>query len=165
MPASIFEFLSEPDRPQLDGLTKRELEIPTLLASGNTNEQIAGALSISRRTAERHISNVYLKIDAHNRAEATAYAFRKQIAPPAWGHLRISRQSRTPLQRSALVGPPGMELENTYFDGRALCGRSLKIRGRDFTPRCARRRGPRRNGHIPGRRRLAKCVQRQNYEH
>jgi DNA-binding NarL/FixJ family response regulator len=57
------------------------LEILSLLAGGASNEHIAGALSISSRTVERHISNIYLKIGAHNRAEATAYAFRERIPP------------------------------------------------------------------------------------
>jgi pimeloyl-ACP methyl ester carboxylesterase/DNA-binding CsgD family transcriptional regulator len=79
--AAIEEFLSEPDEQRPDGLTDRELEILSLVAAGSSNERIAGALSISRRTVERHIGNIYLKIGAHNRAEATAYAFRQRIAP------------------------------------------------------------------------------------
>jgi pimeloyl-ACP methyl ester carboxylesterase/DNA-binding CsgD family transcriptional regulator len=78
----ILEFVSEGEsagRP--DGLTERELEILALLAGGKSNQEIAHELSISARTAERHIGNIYLKIDAHNRAEATAYAFRNGIAP------------------------------------------------------------------------------------
>jgi DNA-binding CsgD family transcriptional regulator len=77
--AAIAQFLEEADeRP--DGLTEREQEILALLASGSSNEQIARDLSISTRTVERHISNIYLKIGVHNRAEATAYAFRNRIA-------------------------------------------------------------------------------------
>jgi pimeloyl-ACP methyl ester carboxylesterase/DNA-binding CsgD family transcriptional regulator len=78
---AIEQFLvdtSERSRP--DGLTERELEILTLLASGNSNDQIAKSLVISNRTVERHISNIYQKIGAHNRAEATAYAFRHHLA-------------------------------------------------------------------------------------
>jgi len=79
---TIEEFLAEPGaqrRP--NGLTERELEILGLLADGASNEGIARTLSISARTVERHIGNVYLKIGAHNRAEAVAYAFRQGIAP------------------------------------------------------------------------------------
>jgi ATP/maltotriose-dependent transcriptional regulator MalT len=67
----------EPSRP--GGLTEREVEILALLAGGGSNQAIAGALAISARTVERHIGNIYLKIAAHNRAEATAYAFRHGI--------------------------------------------------------------------------------------
>jgi pimeloyl-ACP methyl ester carboxylesterase/DNA-binding CsgD family transcriptional regulator len=65
------------------GLTGREAEILSLLAAGRSNLEIAAALSISSRTAERHIQNIYVKTDSHNRAEATAFAFRHGIiAPP-----------------------------------------------------------------------------------
>jgi pimeloyl-ACP methyl ester carboxylesterase/DNA-binding CsgD family transcriptional regulator len=75
----ILEFLSEPSELRPDGLTQRELEILKLVSGGSSNEEIARTLSISRRTAERHISNIYVKIGAHNRAEATAYLFRQRI--------------------------------------------------------------------------------------
>jgi pimeloyl-ACP methyl ester carboxylesterase len=78
---TIDAFLSEANEPRPAGLTDREVEILSLLAGGSTNEQISRALSISTRTVERHIGNTYLKIGAHNRAEATAYAFRHSLAP------------------------------------------------------------------------------------
>jgi DNA-binding CsgD family transcriptional regulator len=78
---AIDDFLSEPDEARPAGLTERELEILRLLAGGASNERIASALSISRRTVERHMGNIYLKIGTHNRAEATAYAYRQGIPP------------------------------------------------------------------------------------
>jgi pimeloyl-ACP methyl ester carboxylesterase len=82
--SAIDAFLGNPGAGQRsDGLTPRETEILTLLAGGQSNEQIARALSISTRTVERHIGNIYRKIDAHNRAEATAYAFRSGLVTPA----------------------------------------------------------------------------------
>jgi pimeloyl-ACP methyl ester carboxylesterase/DNA-binding CsgD family transcriptional regulator len=78
--AAIREFLLEPAITRPGGLTEREVEILAVLANGASNDEIARALSISRRTVERHIGNIYLKIGAHNRAEATAYAFRHGIA-------------------------------------------------------------------------------------
>jgi pimeloyl-ACP methyl ester carboxylesterase/DNA-binding CsgD family transcriptional regulator len=81
--AAIDQFLSEPNELRPAGLTERELEILALLAGGASNETIAQALSISSRTVERHIGNIYLKIGAHNRAEATAYAYQQRIAPVA----------------------------------------------------------------------------------
>jgi pimeloyl-ACP methyl ester carboxylesterase len=78
--AAMNQFLAEDSEPRLGGLTERELEILGLLAAGGSNEAIARSLSISARTAERHISNIYRKIGVHNRAEATAYAFRHRIA-------------------------------------------------------------------------------------
>ncbi|MGQ0640508.1 MAG: alpha/beta fold hydrolase [Gemmatimonadaceae bacterium] len=79
--AAVDDFLAKPNaRRMASGLTERETEILALLAGGASNKGIARALSISTRTVERHIGNVYLKIGAHNRAQATAYAFRRGIA-------------------------------------------------------------------------------------
>ena len=59
-----------------DGLTAREVDVLREVAAGKSNKQIAETLSISGRTVDRHIANLYMKIDAHNKADAAAYAFR-----------------------------------------------------------------------------------------
>lgn len=59
-----------------DGLTNREAEVLALIASGMTSKAIAAELFISIETVSRHISNLYRKIGASGRAEATAYAIR-----------------------------------------------------------------------------------------
>jgi pimeloyl-ACP methyl ester carboxylesterase/DNA-binding CsgD family transcriptional regulator len=84
--AVIDAFLAEQaaDAVRPDGLTEREEEILCLLAGGSSNGRIATTLTISARTVERHIGNIYLKIGAHNRAEATAYAFRHALVPPVY---------------------------------------------------------------------------------
>jgi DNA-binding CsgD family transcriptional regulator len=51
-----------------------------LIAEGHSNREIAEALFLSPRTVERHIANIYIKIDVHTKAEATAYARRQRIA-------------------------------------------------------------------------------------
>lgn len=56
------------------GLTAREGELLVLLARGQTNQEIADHLVISLRTVERHLTNIYGKIGARNRAEATVFA-------------------------------------------------------------------------------------------
>jgi predicted ATPase/DNA-binding CsgD family transcriptional regulator len=60
-------------------LTARELDVLRLIAAGFSNKKIATALYLSPRTVERHIANIYLKIDAHNRAEATAFTLRHHL--------------------------------------------------------------------------------------
>jgi DNA-binding CsgD family transcriptional regulator len=50
------------------------------VAAGETNGQIAARLGISINTVERHITNIYRKIDARGRAEATAWAIRNGVA-------------------------------------------------------------------------------------
>jgi len=59
-----------------DGITPRESEVLRLIASGKTNREVAEALVLSPTTVERHISNLYAKIGARGRADATAYAIR-----------------------------------------------------------------------------------------
>jgi DNA-binding CsgD family transcriptional regulator len=59
-----------------DGLTTRELEVLRLVAAGHSNREIADILVLSRRTIERHINNLYAKIGARGKTDATAYAFR-----------------------------------------------------------------------------------------
>ena len=57
-----------------DSLTEREVEVLRLIAAGNSNREIANDLVLSVRTVERHITNVYGKIRARGRADATLYA-------------------------------------------------------------------------------------------
>ena len=58
------------------GLTARELEVLLLLASGKTNKEIGAALFVSERTIDRHVSNMFTKLDVPTRAAATAWAYR-----------------------------------------------------------------------------------------
>jgi DNA-binding CsgD family transcriptional regulator len=55
------------------GLTEREVEVLVLIAKGKTNSEMADDLVLSQRTVQRHISNIYAKINARNRAEATTF--------------------------------------------------------------------------------------------
>jgi non-specific serine/threonine protein kinase len=61
------------------GLTRREAEVLRMLASGSTNKEIASELSLSLGTVERHITNLYAKIGARGRAEATAFALTRGL--------------------------------------------------------------------------------------
>lgn len=62
-----------------DGLSPRELEVLRLVAAGDSNGEIAVHLGLSVHTVERHVANVYRKIDARGRADATAYAIRSGL--------------------------------------------------------------------------------------
>ena len=62
------------------GLTPREIDVLRLVAVGRSNRVIATELFISARTVERHIANIYLKIDAHNKVDAAAWALRHGLA-------------------------------------------------------------------------------------
>src|SRR5215217_4518452 len=65
---------SGPIRGYPHGLTAREVDVLRYLAGGRTNDEIAKELFVSIRTVERHVANIYAKIGARGRANATAYA-------------------------------------------------------------------------------------------
>lgn len=54
------------------GLTRRELEVATLVAQGRTNTAIANTLHISTHTARHHTQRVLGKLGVHSRAAAGA---------------------------------------------------------------------------------------------
>ena len=59
-------------------LTRREREVVELLAQGRTNREIAGALVISERTVENHVSNVLGKLELDTRAQVAVWALRRE---------------------------------------------------------------------------------------
>lgn len=61
----------------LDQLTGRELEVLKLAAKGMTNTDIARELSLSVRTVQNHLSNVFSKMGVGSRTEAVLHALRK----------------------------------------------------------------------------------------
>jgi DNA-binding NarL/FixJ family response regulator len=70
-------------------LTPREAEVLRLVVAGWTNQQIADALFITRKTASVHVSNIMGKLGASNRGEAAALAQRLGMiadAPLPVGH-------------------------------------------------------------------------------
>jgi DNA-binding NarL/FixJ family response regulator len=62
--------------PDAHGLSARELEVLRLVASGKTNKAIADALFLSEKTIDRHMSNIFVKLNVPSRAAATAWAYR-----------------------------------------------------------------------------------------
>jgi DNA-binding CsgD family transcriptional regulator len=61
------------------GLTPRELQVLRLVSAGKTNKAIAAELSLSEKTVERHLSNIFTKLDVPSRAAATAYAYKHKL--------------------------------------------------------------------------------------
>ena len=61
------------------GLSKRELEVLRLVASGRSNREIAASLVISEHTVARHLQNIYSKLGLSSRSAATAFAFEREL--------------------------------------------------------------------------------------
>jgi DNA-binding NarL/FixJ family response regulator len=55
-------------------LTTRELEVLSLVAEGRRNNEIAESLTLSHRTVERHLENIYSKMQVGTRTEAVVKA-------------------------------------------------------------------------------------------
>lgn len=60
-------------------LTRREQEVLRLVAEGHTDREVADTLVISHRTVNRHLSNIFVKLDVPGRAAAVAYAIRQGL--------------------------------------------------------------------------------------
>jgi HD-GYP domain-containing protein (c-di-GMP phosphodiesterase class II) len=71
------------------GLTDREAEVVGMLARGLQTKQVARALGISVKTADRHIQNAYRKLGVSTRAAATLFAMEHGLL--AWGELPMDR--------------------------------------------------------------------------
>jgi DNA-binding CsgD family transcriptional regulator len=56
-------------------LTARELQVLRLVAAGKTNGAVAAELFLSERTIERHLSNIFNKLEVATRTAATAWAY------------------------------------------------------------------------------------------
>jgi DNA-binding NarL/FixJ family response regulator len=65
-----------------DPLTPRELEVLKLVAEGQTSDEIAALLSISRKTVDRHRANILDKLGMRDRVDVTRYAIRRGLVVP-----------------------------------------------------------------------------------
>jgi DNA-binding CsgD family transcriptional regulator len=67
-------------QPLPAGLSAREVEVLRLVAAGRSNREIASDLVQSEKTVENHLTRIYAKIGAENRAAAAAFAIRHSLA-------------------------------------------------------------------------------------
>ena len=50
-----------------------------LVAAGKTNKVIARELFVSEKTVDRHVSNIFAKLNVPSRAAATAWAYQHRL--------------------------------------------------------------------------------------
>src|SRR5262249_11316173 len=65
---------------RMHGLTERERKVAALIAQGATNRAIAEALVISERTVERHVANIFARLDGSPRTQVPVLAAEEGLA-------------------------------------------------------------------------------------
>jgi DNA-binding NarL/FixJ family response regulator len=78
-PSVAGKLIGQVRKPPPSKLTKRELEVLTLVADGATNRSAAAALFISEASIKTHLLHIYAKFDVRDRAAAVGEAYRRGI--------------------------------------------------------------------------------------
>jgi DNA-binding NarL/FixJ family response regulator len=73
------EKLKNPQKMLPGQLTKREIEVLAMVASGKSNKEVGEALSISVKTVETHKTHILMKLGLNNNAELIRYAIKNNI--------------------------------------------------------------------------------------
>jgi DNA-binding NarL/FixJ family response regulator len=76
------ELAQRGEQPGRGPLSPRETEVVKLIAEGRSTNEIAGLLTISVKTVERHRANVLGKLGMRDRVEVTRYAIRAGLIEP-----------------------------------------------------------------------------------
>jgi two-component system NarL family response regulator len=70
------------NRPLVDhDLTEREITVLRLVASGQTNKEVANSLDLSEKTIKNHLGNIFHKLHVYDRTQAAVLAIRRGIIP------------------------------------------------------------------------------------
>ncbi len=73
-PAIATRLIERMSSEEASGLSKRELEVLSVIASGAQNKEISNQLSLSINTVKFHVANVFRKLGVQNRTEAVRIA-------------------------------------------------------------------------------------------
>lgn len=66
-------------KKKISELTRREIDVLKMIASGSFNKEIASTLNISERTVKNHVSNIFKKIEVSDRTQAAVFAIKNGI--------------------------------------------------------------------------------------
>ena len=66
-------------RPSLNALTVRELEVLKLIAQGMSNKAISAELDVGEKTVKTHVSNILSKLYLEDRTQAAIYALKQRV--------------------------------------------------------------------------------------
>ena len=124
-----------------DPISKREAQILEMVATGATNRQIAHNLGISINTVKVHLRNVFTKLGAESRTEATMMAVREgwvspgdgaQVAAPGDAqpvapHPPLAWSKRIALICAGVVAVAGVLVSSPHGDLQAQSGTDLPL--------------------------------------
>jgi ATP/maltotriose-dependent transcriptional regulator MalT len=75
--------MSDQNTKETVRLTRRELEILTLILEGHPSKKVAELLFVSKRTVDFHLDNIYEKLQVSNRMQAIKRASNLGLLPLA----------------------------------------------------------------------------------
>ncbi|GAA2802288.1 response regulator [Crossiella cryophila] len=78
-PTVAGRLIGQVRKPARGALSKRELEVLTLVAGGATNREAARRLFISEASIKTHLLHIYAKLDVRDRAAAVGEAYRRGL--------------------------------------------------------------------------------------
>lgn len=81
----IQNFILNETELQQRNISKRELEVLTLMAKGLSNQEIAEQLFVSLNTVKTHGAKLFEKLEVKRRTQAIEIAKKLQILPPTLG--------------------------------------------------------------------------------
>ena len=83
----MLQIAQDKEAPPVEKLTKREMEVLTLVGKGYTNKAIGVQLDISDRTVQGHLAHIFNKLQAASRTEAVMRAVSLGWLPPDLGQV------------------------------------------------------------------------------